>query len=87
MRLLNFIFWIFNIIMEQIKIWWTYKHYKWILVKVIWVWKHSETLEDMIFYDHLDDNEVSKYWVRPLDMFLWTVEINWKQVKRFELID
>ncbi len=47
-----------------------YKHFKGDLVKVIGVAKHSETLEDVVMYDHLGTNSLSNLWVRPLSMFL-----------------
>ena len=47
-----------------------YKHFKTgNLYKVIGVGKHSETLEDLVFYEALYDNKTSKLWVRPLKMF------------------
>ena len=39
------------------------------LYKVIGVGKHSETLEDQVFYEALYKNKVSKFWIRPLKMF------------------
>ncbi|MDD3647054.1 MAG: DUF1653 domain-containing protein [Candidatus Dojkabacteria bacterium] len=64
-----------------------YKHYKGHRYKVLGVAKHSETLEDMVVYEALYDNELSKLWVRPLPLFLDTVEHEGKKVKRFELIE
>ena len=47
-----------------------YKHFKTgNLYKVIGVGKHSETLEDLVFYEALYDNKMSKLWARPLSMF------------------
>lgn len=43
-----------------------YKHFKGTIMEVIAIAKHSETLEDMVVYKHLEDNQI---WVRPLDMF------------------
>jgi hypothetical protein len=63
-----------------------YKHYKGHLVKVLGVAKHSETLEDLVVYDHLGTNELSDLWVRPLAMFLEDVEVSGKTVKRFEWV-
>lgn len=62
----------------------TYKHYKGGMYKVLGVAKHSETLEDLVIYEALYDNETSKLWVRPLTMFSDLVEIDGKQVPRFE---
>ncbi len=64
----------------------TYKHFKGGLCKVIIVAKNSETLEDMVIYEH--DNVV---WARPYNMFISKVdkekypEVN--QEYRFELIN
>ncbi len=69
--------------------WGVYKHYKGHTVKVLGVAKHSETLEDLVVYDHMGTNELSDLWVRPLAMFLEDVE--WPEgsgtrVPRFEFI-
>ena len=65
-----------------------YEHYKGNGKKyrVIGVAKHSETLEDMVVYEALYNNEVSKLWVRPLKMFLEEVEVGGKQVPRFRYL-
>lgn len=64
-----------------------YKHFKkGDMVKVIGIAKHSETLEDLVVYDHLGNNELSDLWVRPLAMFLEDVEVDGKMVKRFEYV-
>jgi hypothetical protein len=31
--------------------------------------KHSETLEDMVVYEALYNNELSKFWARPISLF------------------
>ena len=47
-----------------------YKHYKTgNLYKIIGVGKYSETLEDLVFYEALYDNPMSKLWVIPIEMF------------------
>ncbi len=47
-----------------------YKHYKTgNLYKVIGEGKHSETPEDLVFYEAMYDNKTSKLWARPLKMF------------------
>lgn len=64
-----------------------YKHSKkGVLYKVHFVAKHSETLEDLVVYETLYENPTSTFWVRPLSMFLETVEINGKKVPRFKLV-
>ncbi len=62
-----------------------YKHSKTgNLYKVHFVAKHSETLEDMVVYECLYENEKSKFWVRPVSMFLELVTINEVEVPRFQ---
>ncbi len=53
------------------------------MCRVHFVAKHSETLEDMIVYEELSDNDLSKYWVRPASMFEEIVEIKGEKVPRF----
>jgi hypothetical protein len=38
--------------------------------RVIFLAKDSKTLEDLVVYEALYDNEVSKVWVRPKASFL-----------------
>ena len=59
-----------------------YKHYKGNRYKVIGTAKHSETLEEMVVYQALYGE--MGLWVRPLIMFNESVEIEGKQVPRFE---
>lgn len=70
---------------QQIKLG-KYRHFKGMEYNVIAIAKHSETLEDMVVYEALYDNKVSKIWVRPLKMFLETIEKDGKTFKRFEYI-
>ncbi|MFH1178577.1 MAG: DUF1653 domain-containing protein [bacterium] len=65
-----------------------YEHYKnpEHYYRVIGVAKHSETLEDLVIYEALYDNEMSKLWARPLDMFIGEVEVNGASVQRFKYI-
>lgn len=51
---------------REIKIGKKYKHFKGSIMEVIAIAKHSETLEDLVIYRHVDTNEV---WARPIDMF------------------
>ena len=64
-----------------------YKHYKGKKYRVIGVAKHSETLDDLVVYEALYENEMSNLWVRPIDMFFDEVEKDGKKMKRFELIN
>lgn len=64
-----------------------YKHSKTgKLYKVHFIAKHSETLVDMVVYEALYDSDMSKCWVRPLEMFEELVEIDDKKVPRFQFI-
>lgn len=56
---------------RKLKIGEFYKHYRGTIVKVLGVVKHSETLEDMVHYIHLEDGFE---WVRPKNMFLEKVD-------------
>lgn len=60
-----------------------YRHYKGKEYRVLGVAKHSETLEDLVVYETLYDNNLSKLWVRPLEMFLEGVEVDGRMVPRF----
>ena len=54
--------------------------------RVHFVAKHSETLEDMVVYESLYDNDTSKFWVRPASMWFEEVEVAGKKVPRFVAI-
>lgn len=54
--------------------------------KVLFVAKHSETLEDVVIYEALYDNDLSKTWVRPASMWEEEVEINGQKVPRFVFV-
>ncbi len=64
-----------------------YKHFKGDKMQVIAIAKHSETLEKMVVYKHLDNDDI---WVRPYDLFISKVDKDKypdvKQEHRFELI-
>jgi hypothetical protein len=61
-----------------------YRHYKGNLYEVIGTARHSETLEEMVVYRALYGE--GGLWVRPLGMFLESVEIGGKTVPRFEYV-
>jgi len=60
-----------------------YKHFKGEKYEVLGIVKHSETLEEMVLYKHLDDGVL---WVRPKNMFLETVEKERRKIPRFRFI-
>jgi len=59
-----------------------YEHYKGKRYKVVALAKHSETLEELVVYKALSGDH--DFWVRPLKMFLETVEVNGKKNFRFK---
>ena len=50
-----------------------YQHWKGGKVEVLEVVRHSETLEPMVLYRHVD-GEIEGIWVRPFEMFVEDVE-------------
>lgn len=70
--------------MKKLEIGAIYKHYKGTKVKVMGECLHSETLEPLVIYIHLEDGV---YWVRPKEMFLENVMVDGKEVERFEKVD
>lgn len=64
-----------------------YRHYKGDHYKVITVAKHESTHEDLVVYEALYDNPVSRYFVRPYKEFTESIEVNGSKQKRFELIE
>ncbi|WP_180114504.1 DUF1653 domain-containing protein [Acinetobacter sp. YH12063] len=61
-----------------------YQHYKGQLYQVFHVATHSETREKVVVYQCLYDDY--SMWVRPLEMFVETVEIDGEVIPRFKLI-
>lgn len=64
-----------------------YNHYKNKPYKYIGIAKHSETLEDLVIYETLYENSISKVWVRPKDMFFETIEVNGHSTRRFNPVE
>lgn len=67
-----------------------YRHYKGTIVDVIGAALHSETLEEMVIYNHPDPikgKDANTMWVRPKAMFLGNVIVDGKEVLRFTPID
>ena len=60
-----------------------YKHYKGKIYEVIGVARHSESLEEMVVYKATYQTEGENLWVRPLSMFVETILVEGKSVKRF----
>jgi len=65
----------------------TYRHFKGEICEVVGVGRNSETLEQVVIYRALkDDDEFGKdaLWVRPLTMFTESVTHEGKLVPRFK---
>lgn len=60
----------------------TYRHFKGKYYRVLYVARQSETLEDMVVYQQLYGEH--GVWVRPLAMFMETIERDGKRMHRFE---
>jgi hypothetical protein len=58
-----------------------YRHYKGGEYQTHFIARHSETLEEMIVYQDLQNPE--KIWCRPLVMFLEELAIEGKSIPRF----
>ncbi len=62
-----------------------YRHFKGNEYEVLAIARHSETEEPMVVYKALyGDNSI---WVRPVEMWVETVERNGRFVNRFEKIE
>ena len=61
-----------------------YRHFKGMEYEVLGVAKHSETLEEMVVYRALYG--AGDLWVRPISMFLETIEKDGKTYPRFTYI-
>jgi hypothetical protein len=62
-----------------------YRHYKGGEYQVLDIARHSETEEDMVVYRPLYGE--GKLWVRPLHMFMESVEKDGETLPRFALIE
>ena len=61
-----------------------YRHYKGPQYRVLGVARHSETEEQVVVYQAL----YGEYglWIRPLSMFLESVDVDGERVPRFALV-
>lgn len=69
---------------RELKIGKRYRHFKGNEYLVLYLAKHSETLEELVVYQALYGER--GIWVRPLEMFLGQKELDGKWVNRFEEI-
>lgn len=63
-----------------------YEHYKGKRYKVHGVVRHSETLEELVYYECLYKNDSGQMWVRPMEMFLGPINIDGVVRPRFRLV-
>ena len=63
-----------------------YEHYKGKRYKVHGLVRHSESLEMLVLYEALYENELAKFWVRPEKNFLERVRFEDGWVPRFEIV-
>lgn len=61
-----------------------YRHYSGSLMQAWGIGRHSESLEEMIIYQHIEGN--CGLWVRPRTMFEENVTINGQPKPGFEYI-
>lgn len=62
-----------------------YRHYKGKEYEVLYLARHSETLEDMVVYKQLYGDY--GIWVRPASMWEELVEVNGEKLVRFKYIE
>ena len=67
-----------------VKIGGLYEHYKGKRYRVHGLARHSETLEQVVYYECLYENDLGVMWVRPLDLFIESVTIDGVTVPRFK---
>ncbi len=63
-----------------------YEHYKGKRYRVIVIAKDESTLEDMVVYEALYENAVSRYWVRPASLFNEVITVDAYRGPRFRFI-
>ncbi|WP_019553126.1 DUF1653 domain-containing protein [Propionispira raffinosivorans] len=61
-----------------------YRHYKGKEYRVLFIAKHSETVEEMVVYQALYGE--CGYWVRPKKMFMESVNVGGQLMPRFQYI-
>ena len=70
--------------MNNINVGEVYKHFKGTVYKIIAIAKHSETMEDLVIYQQI--NDTTKIWARPINMFNDTITKDNVTFKRFTKI-
>lgn len=70
---------------RKINIGMKYRHFKGKEYRVLHLAKHSETEEELVVYQQLYGDY--SIWVRPLEMFLGTKELDGECIYRFQEIN
>lgn len=60
-----------------------YEHYKGPRYRVLGLVRHSETLEELVYYECLYANPNGQFWVRPRAMFEGTTLVDGVERPRF----
>ena len=60
-----------------------YRHYKGKDYRVLGLVRHSETLEELVYYECLYANANGQYWVRPRALFQGTLQVDGIEQPRF----
>lgn len=60
-----------------------YRHYKNKNYRYLGLVRHSETLEEMAYYECLYPNDLGSLWVRPKEMFFGDLEVDGRMQRRF----
>lgn len=63
-----------------------YQHYKGPHYRVLGLCRHSETLEELVYYECLYDNPNGQFWVRPRAMFEGMLDVDGVMRTRFTYI-
>lgn len=63
-----------------------YEHYKGKPYRVHKIVRHSESLEELVYYECLYENDNGKWWVRPRAMFFEDVVIDGVKKPRFRYL-
>ncbi len=61
-----------------------YRHYKGNLYRLLFLARHTESMENMVIYQDAKDSD--KIWARPAAMWEETVRIDGKEIPRFEFL-
>jgi len=72
-----------HMLIDQIKPHDIWQHYKGGHYRIIALSCHSEDLTWYVVYETLYDNNISRIWHRPLEIFLGTLELDGQTIPRF----